>query len=129
MHKIMFTLLVIASKASRAVVVIRMGTNLVTGGVRIPYAHTLASTSRLDIHLSCTFRPHDNTINTKDEGRSSTVKLFMVLVSPCLMVAPNNDYVAFSVPIPTDIPSTMKDRVSWKGKRCSEVVLTDKVWD
>ncbi|SAM06023.1 hypothetical protein [Absidia glauca] len=82
----------------------------IQGKVRIPYAHTLTSTSRLDIHLSCTFRPHDNTINTTDEGRSSTTKLFKVLVSPCLMVAPNNDYVAFSVPIPTDIPSTMKDR-------------------
>lgn len=89
-----------------------MYTKLVTGGVRIPYAHTLTSATRLDIHLSCTFRPYDDTINSKDKGRASTVKLFKVLVSPCLMVTPNNDYVAFSVPIPTDIPSTMKDKAS-----------------
>ncbi|KAI8343127.1 hypothetical protein BC941DRAFT_410493 [Chlamydoabsidia padenii] len=80
----------------------------IQGGVRIPYANSLTTASRLDIHLSCTFRPYNDT--NKDGRQSTTMKLFKVLVSPCLMVIPNNDYVAFSVPIPLDIPSTMEDK-------------------
>ncbi|ORZ13283.1 hypothetical protein BCR42DRAFT_419554 [Absidia repens] len=81
------------------------GGDCIQGGVRIPYNSDLLATSRLDIHLSCTFQPHTVSI-----GRSPTIKLFKVIVSPCPLVIPNNDYVSFSIPIPANIPSTLKDK-------------------
>ncbi|CAO3584209.1 unnamed protein product [Absidia cylindrospora] len=81
------------------------GGDCIQGGVRIPYSSNLQSTSRLDIHLSCSFQPH--TVNT---GQLPTTKLFKIIVSPCPQVTPNNDYVPFSIPIPADIPSTLKDK-------------------
>ncbi|KAI8084686.1 uncharacterized protein BX664DRAFT_170867 [Halteromyces radiatus] len=72
----------------------------IQGNIRLRHAERLQDTSRLDIQLSCTFQGDNHT----------KTKLFKLLISPCLFVTPCQDCIPFSIPIPNEIPSTIKDK-------------------
>ncbi|CAO3641025.1 unnamed protein product [Cunninghamella blakesleeana] len=74
----------------------------VKGGVRLHYASELKCPTKLDIHLSCTFYSL--------LGEYEKRKIFKIIVTPCNIVAPNMDYIPFSITIPRDIPSTVKNK-------------------